>query len=136
MNEKREIIKVILDIEVNAIFQMMNHIARAAAFYLAIFAAIISYFLTQDIPAETKKGAILVGLIVSILAAIIGIVVLWGIHNGVNNVKQNLKELDKDLFYKLEVDKFFNRGQNIAFVGGICTFVLLIVFSIILIKIL
>lgn len=128
--KKYEVIKQIVEFQINSVFQTANLTEKGTTAYLAIFAALIAYFLTQNIPFETKKAAVIIGVIVSILAAIVGGSLIWGVQKGLKNIELSLKELDEELFLKLKVKDFINRGRIALLIAFICTLTLVFVFSI------
>ena len=64
-----EVLKAYCDLQWKAIREATDNLAKGGTFYLAIAAAITGYVLTQDLPQELRRLALVLGLALSIFAA-------------------------------------------------------------------
>lgn len=83
-------------------------------FYLVIFAALMGYLLTKELPDDLKNAIMVVGVIVSFFAALACGSIGWGYQHGLRDLEKNYRLLNKDVFNELDASGFFKRGRRVV----------------------
>jgi hypothetical protein len=130
MKKSIEDFKLIYEFKYNSLREATLMLSRGVSFYLAITAVLVGYVLTQDINAELKSKAAILGIVVSFFALIAGGSISWGIIQGLKSIKKLIEKNNTELYRDLEVDKFMKRGKATVVVVILCINCVLLVFSI------
>ena len=123
---KLETLSQFCDFQWKALSNTASILSKGIAFYLAIIAAVTGYILTKQLSCEVKVMAVLAGSITSVIATIAGGSLAWGLNKGLRNLEITLMEMDKELFYKLQLNLFLVRGRRVIWIVSGCAALVLV----------
>ena len=90
-------LKLIYDFKFNAIKESALAVYKGMSFYLAITAALVGYVFTQDVSAEIKSKAVIIGISISLLSLIACSTIVYGIVKGLKSISELIKINNEEL---------------------------------------